>query len=79
MTAVQEVGPTFSMRYVALHVPVAGVLRHPGGWEIRVHQEGVRIWTQPFSLVPAAVGATPSALRSPAPAVEVLDPGPPHG
>lgn len=74
----RAVGATFSMRYLLLTVPVNGVLTQPGEWEVRTYQDGVLIWTQPFTLTAAAGAAAdaraPVAAR--ALAMDVLDQAP---
>jgi hypothetical protein len=50
----RQVGPTFSMRYLVLTVPVQGTLTEAGDWEIRTYQDGDLIWTQPFTLAAAS-------------------------
>lgn len=77
-TVQQQVGATFSTRYVVLNVAVSGVLSEPGAWEIRTFQDDQLIWTQPFTLLPAAsaeVGGT-SLRAAPAFHVQVLDQAP---
>lgn len=77
-----QVGPAFSMRYLVLNVPVSGVLTEAGAWEIHAYQNGQRIWTEPFTLRPAAAAdaagapGTPSLHGASSLGVQVLDPGP---
>jgi murein DD-endopeptidase MepM/ murein hydrolase activator NlpD len=71
-----QVSAAFSMRYLLLHVPVSGELTEAGAWEIRTYQDGQLIWTQPFTLLPAAAAGaagTPSLRGKPAFDVQVLD------
>jgi hypothetical protein len=75
-----QVGPAFSMRYLVLNVPVSGVLTEAGAWEIRAYQNGQRIWTEPFTLRPAAAAdaaGSPSLRDAPGFGVQVLDQVPP--
>jgi murein DD-endopeptidase MepM/ murein hydrolase activator NlpD len=78
-----QIGPSFSMRYLVLDVPVSGQLTEAGAWEIRTYQGDQLIHTQPFTLLPASAAeaaegpATPS-LRGTFPfAVRVFDQPPP--
>lgn len=75
---------TFSMRYLAVTVHVAGVLTEPGTWEIRTWQDDQLVWSQPFTILPAAIAAEEASgdarARSLAPAafeLLVLDQVPP--
>src|SRR5688500_11815428 len=52
-TVQQQVGATFSTRYLVLNVAVSGELTQAGTWEIRTYQDGQLMWTQPFTLLPA--------------------------
>lgn len=76
-----QVGGSFSMRYLVLDVPVRGAPREAGAWEIQVYQDGTLIWTEPFTLLPAAAPAgpagTPSLSGTPRLKVQVLDQAPP--
>ena len=76
-----QVGASFSMRYLVLDVPVSGALAEAGAWEIRTYQNGQLIWTEPFTLLPAANAAgaagTPSLHAKSTLAVQVLDQAPP--
>jgi murein DD-endopeptidase MepM/ murein hydrolase activator NlpD len=60
-----QVSPTFSMRYLLLQVPVSGELTEAGAWEIRTYQDDQLIWTQPFTLLPAAAADAADAAESP--------------
>jgi hypothetical protein len=75
-----RVDSAFSMRYLALDVPVRGTLTEAGAWEIQTFQDGQLIWTQPFTLLPAAAmdaaGAPYPRVRSTFD-VRVLDQTPP--
>lgn len=78
-----QVPATFSMRYLATLIPIAGVLTTPGSWEVQVYQEGERIWSEPFGLDPPSSGAAPAQPRGPPPpatgaAIRVLEPTPGH-
>jgi hypothetical protein len=80
-----QAGSTFSMRYLVVGVPVAGVLEEPGSWEIRVFQSEEQIWSQPFTLAEVPTADPPAAASPPAGGrgvaglgVEVLDQVP-HG
>lgn len=78
-----QIGPSFSMRYLVLDVPVSGELIEAGAWEIRTYQGNQLIWTQPFTLLPvaaaeAAEGPSTPSLRGTFPfAVRVFDQPPP--
>jgi hypothetical protein len=71
------VGASFSMRYLVLDVPVHGARTEAGAWEILAYQDGKLIWTEPFTLLPAAAPAgaagTPSLSGTPRLKVQVLD------
>jgi hypothetical protein len=77
-----QVSAAFSMRYLLLHVPLSGELTEAGVWEIRTYQDGQLIWTQPFTLLPAAAAdaagpaGTPSLRGEPTFGVQVLDQAP---
>lgn len=75
------VGASFSMRYLLLNVPVHGVRTEAGTWEIQAYQDDKLIWTEPFTLLPAAgsdgPAATPSLSGTPRLTVQVLDQAPP--
>jgi hypothetical protein len=58
------VGDSFSMRYLVLDVSVSGALTQAGAWEIQVYQGNQLIWTEPFTLLPAAAPAGPAAAPS---------------
>jgi murein DD-endopeptidase MepM/ murein hydrolase activator NlpD len=76
-TVQQQVGATFSIRYLVLNVPVAGELTQAGTWEIRTYQNGQLIRTQPFTLIPAAE-VSGAAVRAPSSLeVQVIDQAPP--
>lgn len=78
-----NVGPTFSMRYLTGRIPVAGLLA-PGPWEVRVLQDGERIWTEPFAVAgpapPASATQTDRGIVAggslEGTGIEVLDQGP---
>lgn len=77
-----QVAASFSMRYLVLNIPVKGALTEAGAWEIQAYQDGQLIWTQPFTLLPAAAAdaagaaGTPSLSGTPAFDVQVLDQAP---
>jgi murein DD-endopeptidase MepM/ murein hydrolase activator NlpD len=75
------VGASFSMRYLVLDVPVRGARSEAGPWDIQVFQGGTLIWTEPFTLLPAAAPAgpagTPSLSGAPRLTVQVIDQAPP--
>lgn len=74
-----QVDSAFSMRYLVLNVPVRGELTEPGAWEIQTYQDGQLIWTEPFTLLPAAAAdaAGTSSLRGKSTlGVQVLDQAP---
>jgi murein DD-endopeptidase MepM/ murein hydrolase activator NlpD len=79
----RQVGPTFSMRYLVLTVPVHGTLTEPGDWEIRTYQDAELVWTQPFTILaePASNTRAPTDRTARADAsvltIEVLDQVPP--
>jgi hypothetical protein len=79
-TVQQQVGAGISTRYLLLNVAVSGALTEPGAWEIRTFQDGQLIWTQPFTLLPAAAAAADAAGASARAAstleVRVLDQAP---
>jgi hypothetical protein len=62
-TVERAVGPTFSMRYLLLTIPVAGSLAQPGEWQVRAYQDGQPIRTERFTLSAPAAPATPAAAR----------------
>jgi murein DD-endopeptidase MepM/ murein hydrolase activator NlpD len=68
-----QVSAAFSMRYLLLNVPVSGALTQAGAWEIRTYQDGQLIWTEPFTLLPAAAAGTPSLRGKPTFDVQVID------
>ena len=78
-----QVGATFSMRYLVLEVPVSGQFSESGAWEIRTYKDGQLIWTQPFTLLPAAAAGaakgsgTPSLRGTFTLGVRVIDQPPP--
>ena len=75
-----QVDSAFSMRYLVLNVPVRGELTQAGAWEIRTYQDGQLIWTEPFTLLPAAAAnaaGTPSLRGESTLSVQVLDQAPP--
>lgn len=78
-----QVGAAFSMRYLVLNVPVSGVLTEAGTWEIHAYQDGQLVWTEPFTLRPAAAADAAGAAGTPSlhgPSgfgVQVLDQVPP--
>ena len=72
-----QVGASFSMRYLVLNVPVSGALTEAGAWEIRTYQDGQLIWTQPFTLLPAAAAAGASVYGAATFDVQVIDQAPP--
>jgi murein DD-endopeptidase MepM/ murein hydrolase activator NlpD len=77
------VGATFSMRYLVLDVAVRGALTEPGAWEIRTYQGNQLIWTEPFTLLPAAAptgpAGTPSLFDTPRLKARVIDQAPGAG
>jgi len=77
-TVQQQVGATFSTRYLVLNVAVSGKLTEAGTWEIRTYQDGQHIWTQPFTLLPAgAADAAEASVRAASTLeVQVLDQAP---
>jgi len=60
-----QVPATFSMRHLVLDVPVNGELIEPGAWEIRTYQGNQLIWTQPFTLLPAAAAVAAGGPAAP--------------
>jgi murein DD-endopeptidase MepM/ murein hydrolase activator NlpD len=70
-TVQQQVGATFSTRYLVLNVAVSGALSEAGAWEIRTYQDGQLIWTQPFTLLPAAAADAAGASVRAASTLEV--------
>jgi len=80
-TVQQQVGAGISARYLVLSVAVSGALTAAGAWEIRTYQDDQLIWTQPFTLLPAAAadaaGASVQAASSLK--VQVLDQAPGAG
>lgn len=80
-TVEQQVGASMSTRYLVLNVAVSGALTEPGAWEIRTYQDGQLIWTQPFTLLPAAAAdaAGTSVQATSALRVQVLDQAPEAG
>jgi murein DD-endopeptidase MepM/ murein hydrolase activator NlpD len=75
-----QVGASFSMRYLVLDVPVRGARAEAGAWEIQASQDGKLIWTEPFTLLPAAPAGpagAPSLSGTPRLKAQVLDQAPP--
>ena len=70
-TVQQQVGATFSTRYLVLNVAVSGALSEAGAWEIRTYQNDQLIWTQPFTLLPAAAADAAGASVQAASTLEV--------
>lgn len=78
-SAERQVNSTYSLRYLVLDVPVRGTLNEAGAWEIQTFQDGQLIWTQPFTLLPAAptdAAAAPSLRGRSTFDVRVLDQAP---
>jgi hypothetical protein len=77
------VGGSISMRYLVLDVPVSGALTEAGAWEIRTYQGDKLIWTEPFTLLPAAAphaaepAGTPSLSAASRLKARVIDQAPP--
>lgn len=75
-----SVAATFSMRYLAISIPVQGVLTRQGTWEVRTFQDDALIWTTSFDVTGAAGAhaAVPAdgADPRPDPRLMVLDQAP---
>lgn len=75
-----QVGAAFSMRYLVLNVPVNGALAEAGAWEILTYQNGQLIWTEPFTLLPAAAADAGASVHGKSTLeVQVLDQAPGAG
>jgi hypothetical protein len=70
-TVQQQVGAAISTRYLVLNVAVSGALTEAGAWEIRTYKDGQLIWTQPFTLLPAAAADAAGASVQAASTLEV--------
>jgi hypothetical protein len=74
------VGPTFSMRFLTVQIPVRGVLDEPGDWEVRTVQDGLLLWTEPLRVTappfPAPAPRAPPAAAPPPPSLMVYDQAP---